>query len=102
MVQREGGSFCLGEEGSCVNQTGWSNTSPSPIYRADGLVSRLLRARGETTVLKSLADRERGGRSMGGTSAKGGNWKEEGGEEEAARVLFLQSLSLSLSHTLFC
>lgn len=100
MVQREGGSFCLGEEGSCVNQTGWSNTSPSPIYRADGLVSRSPGARRETTVLRVWRI-EREGAGLWEGLAQRGELEGGGGEEEAARVLFLQSLSpVFVSHTL--
>lgn len=100
MVQREGGSFCLGKEGSCVNQTGWSNASSSPIYRADGLVSRLPGARRETTVLKVWRI-EREGAGLWEGLAQRGESEGGGGEEEAARVLFLQSLSpVFVSHTL--
>lgn len=46
---------------------------------------------------RPIADRE-GGRSMGGTSAEGE--LEGGGGREAARVLFLQSLSpVFVSHS---
>lgn len=100
MVQREGGSFCLGEEGKLCKPDWVEQSIAQPHLCADGLVSRLPGARRETTVPRVWRI-EREGAGLWEGLAQRGESRGGGGEEEAARVLFLQSLSpVFVSHTL--
>lgn len=95
VLSRRGGELCKPD---WVEQR---IAQPHPC--ADGLVSRSPGARRETTVLRVWRKEREGGRSMGGASAKGGNWKEEGARRRRRHGCCFSSLfPLSLSHTLFC
>lgn len=96
-----GGRLVLSRRGGELCKPDWVEQHIArPIYRADGLVSRLPGARRETTVLKVWRI-EREGAGLWEGLAQRGELEGGGGEEEAARVLFLQSLSpVFVSHTL--
>lgn len=109
MVQREGGSFCLGEEERETRLGGATHRPPHlPVQTA--LCPVCLEARRETTVLKVWlwiereSERERGGPVYGRDySAKGGIGRREGARRRRRHGCCFSSLfPLSLSHTLFC
>ncbi|KAL3980167.1 hypothetical protein ACER0C_016240 [Sarotherodon galilaeus] len=101
MVQREGGSFCLGKEGKLCKPDWVEQRIAQPHLCADGLVSRLPGARRETTVPRVWRIEREGAGLWEGLAQRGESRGGGGEEEEAARVLFLQSLSpVFVSHTL--
>ncbi|KAK5620346.1 hypothetical protein CRENBAI_025134 [Crenichthys baileyi] len=95
---REGGSFFVSLR---KEERRGGRCKPDWVEQRIGPAPSTVQTAGARYCTESLADGERWGRFVGGSSAKreGGGGEEE--EEEAARVLFRQSLSpVFVSHTL--